>query len=154
MYRAKSWRNAAGRALLISSSLFLSCVCAAVSFEGDIPSELDVGTSYDLQWTTDANNIKVTLVSGSKAGNNLYHLYDVVCGVWIVNDLSKACTSTDDSVDWTPGDDLPVGRYMLMANAADGSTAFSSEFDLVPAGGAVSCSSMNTHCMKKREGGK
>ncbi|RYP57119.1 hypothetical protein DL770_010755 [Monosporascus sp. CRB-9-2] len=109
-------------------------VAADVSFEGDLPQELEMGTSYNIQWSTDARNVKVTMVSGSEASNNIYHLFDIICGVWVVNDLTKACTSTDNAVDWTPPGDLPVGHYMLMATAADGSTAFSRQFNLVKAG--------------------
>ncbi|KAK7742196.1 hypothetical protein SLS62_010785 [Diatrype stigma] len=131
-----SWSNAAGRALLLltSSSMLLSRVSADVSFEGDIPTSMEMGTKYTIQWTTDADNVQVTLISGSEAQNNIYHLYDIVCGVWIVNDLSKACTSSKGSIDWTPGDDLPLGQYSLMANAADGSTAYSDKFSLAAAG--------------------
>ncbi|RYP64440.1 hypothetical protein DL769_006672 [Monosporascus sp. CRB-8-3] len=109
-------------------------VAADVSFEGDLPREVEMGTSYNIRWSTDALNVKVTMVSGSEASNNIYHLFDIICDVWIVDDLTKACTSTDNGVDWTPPGDLPVGHYMLMASAADGSTAFSRQFNLVMAG--------------------
>lgn len=139
MHRA-SWTNAAGRALLLltSSGMLFSRVSADVSFGDDIPTSMEMGTKYTIDWTTDADNVKVTLISGSEAQNNIYHLYDIICGVWIVNDLSKACTSTKTSVDWTPGDDLPLGQYSLMANAADDSTAYSDKFSLAAAGSGVS----------------
>ena len=138
MYRA-TWLNATGRLLLIAgTSMLLSPVAADVSFEGDIPSTLEMGSSYTIEWSTDADNVKITMVSGSESSNNIFHLYDVVCGVWIVNDMSKACTTTKDSLEWTPPDDLPIGHYMLMANAADDTEAFSSQFNLVEAGDGVS----------------
>lgn len=141
MYRASCWTRAVGSVLL--SSLLLSMqVAADVSFEGDLPQELEMGTSYNIQWSTDARNVKVTMVSGSEASNNIYHLFDIICGVWIVNDLTRACTSTDNEVDWTPPGDLPVGHYMLMATAADGSTAFSRQFNLVRAGDSSNGSSI------------
>ncbi|RYO86155.1 hypothetical protein DL766_001957 [Monosporascus sp. MC13-8B] len=132
MYRA-SWNRAAGSVLLSSLLLFIQ-VAADVSFEGDLPRELEMGTSYNVRWSTDAPNVKVTVVSGSEASNNIYHLFDIICDVWVVNDLTQACTTTYNGVDWTPPGDLPVGHYMLMASAADGSTAFSRQFNLVKAG--------------------
>ncbi|KAI1245688.1 hypothetical protein MGN70_012580 [Eutypa lata] len=114
--------------------MLFSRVSADVSFEGSIPTNVAMGTSYTIQWETDADSVRVTLVSGSESSNNIYHLYDVICDIWIVNDLSQACNSTDTSVDWTPVDDLPVGHYMLMANGADDSTAYSNQFNLAEAG--------------------
>ncbi|RYP07434.1 hypothetical protein DL764_002511 [Monosporascus ibericus] len=128
LYRA-SWTRAIGSVLLLFTQ-----VAADVSFEGDLPRELEMGTSYNIRWSTDARNVKVTMVSGSEASNNIYHLFDIICDVWVVDDLTRACTSTDNAVDWTPPGDLPVGHYMLMATAADGSTAFSRQFNLVSAG--------------------
>ncbi|RYP24645.1 hypothetical protein DL767_008570 [Monosporascus sp. MG133] len=139
MYRAR-WTRAVG-SVLLSSLLLFTQVAADVSFEGDLPRELEMGTSYNIRWSTDAPNVKVTMVSGSEASNNIYHLFDIICGVWVVDDLTNACTSTDNGVDWTPPGDLPVGHYMLMATAADGSSAFSRQFNLVQAGDTSNASS-------------
>lgn len=139
MHRA-SWGNMAGRLLLLlsSSSMLFSRVNGDVSFDGSIPTNIEMGTSYTVEWSTDADSVRVTMVSGSEASDNIYYLYDIICDIWVVDNLSLACNSTDTSVDWTPADDLPVGHYMLMATAADASTAFSNQFNLAKAGSEVS----------------
>ena len=139
MYRSR-WLDAAGRLLSIAgtATLLSSPASAEVQFEGSLPSELEMETSYTVRWSTDADNVKITMVSGSESGNNIYHLYDLVCNIWLVNNLSNACTTSETSLDWKPPDDLPIGHYMLMATAADDSDAFSNQFNLVEAGDAVS----------------
>ena len=139
MYRTR-WLDAARRLLLIAgtTTLLSSVARAEVSFEGSLPTDLEMETSYTVRWSTDADNVKITMVSGSESSDNIYHLYDLVCNIWLVNNLSNACTTTETSLDWKPPDDLPIGHYMLMATAADDTTAFSNQFNLVEADDAVS----------------